>query len=407
MTLAEACPVLSASGAVSVARDLAADFATGAANRDRNRELPFREVDLLASSGLLALTVPATYGGADLPPSTVADVIRILATADPNIAQIPHSHFVYVNLMRLAGSADQLRHYGGQILRGARIANAQSERGGATAADVATTLRPVDGHFRIDGAKYYCTGSLFADLLTVLTRLDDPYHVSGLPDGEYIAYLPADTPGVRIIDDWDALGQRTTGSGTVTFDHVAVERDQLIPRAAVVNAPTGYGAFAQLLHAAIDTGIARGALEAATRFARDNSRPWFEAKVNRAIDDPLLIQRFGELSVAVAAAEATLSAAGSAVDATITGGSSDTADSSADASVAVATAKVLADKAANEVASALFEVSGTRSVAADLNLDHYWRNARTHTLHDPVRWKYQHIGRAQLHGTPPPLHGVI
>lgn len=102
-----------------------------------------------------------------------------------------------------------------------------------------------------------------------------------------------------------------------------------------------------------------------------------------------------------------LAAAGAAVDATLTGGTSGPVNTPADASLAVAAAKVLSDRAANEVSSALFEVGGTRSVAAELNLDHFWRNARTHTLHDPVRWKYQHIGRALLHDTPPPLHGVI
>jgi alkylation response protein AidB-like acyl-CoA dehydrogenase len=309
-----------------------------------------------------------------------------------------------VNLLRLAGTADQLRRYGGEVLRGARIANAQSEHGGATVAEVTTTLQPTGDGFRIDGAKYYCTGSLFADILAVLTRLDDPHGISGLGAGEYIAYLPAQSAGVQIVDDWDALGQRTTGSGTVTFDGLVVRPDQLVARADAVNAPTGYGAFAQLLHAAIDAGIARGALETATQFVRTRSRPWFEAKAERAIDDPLTIQRFGELSVTVAAAEATLAAAGAAVDAVTTLPAPGAAER---ASVAVATAKILSDKAANEVSSALFEVSGTRSVAAGQNLDHFWRNARTHTLHDPVRWKYQHIGRALLHGTPPPLRGVI
>jgi SfnB family sulfur acquisition oxidoreductase len=397
VTATSACPILSTVEAVAVATELAADFAIGAATRDRNRELPFREIDRLAASGLLAITVPGDYGGADLPPSTVTDVIRILATADPNIAQIPQSHFVYVNLLRLAGSDEQLRHYSGQLLRGAQIANAQTERTSATIADIATTVQPVNGRFRIDGTKYYCTGSLFADVLAVLTRLDDPNHESGLADGQYVAYLPADTPGVRIVDDWQAMGQRTTGSGTVIFDGVLVDRSALVPRAPAVNTPGNYGAFAQLLHAGIDTGIARGALEAAASFVREKSRPWFEAGVTRAADDPLLIQRFGELAVVVQAAEAALAAAGAKVD----GGAGP------EASLAVAGAKILADKAANEVSGALFEVSGTRSAAADLNLDHFWRNARTHTLHDPVRWKYQNIGRALLHGTPPPLHSAI
>ncbi|GAA5102431.1 SfnB family sulfur acquisition oxidoreductase [Nocardia iowensis] len=399
--------IASAAQAFSVAEYLAADFASGAAARDRGRILPHQEVERLAASGLLAITVPAEHGGADLPPSAVAEVVRLLAAADPNIAQIPHSHFVYLNLVRLAGSAEQRERYFGQVLDGGRIANAQSERGGATVADIATTLRPVGDRFRVDGRKFYCTGSLFANLLAVLTKLDDVAGRSGLEPGEYIVYLPADTPGVRIIDDWNGVGQRTTGSGTVSLEDVVVERDQLIRRSAAVHAPTGYGAFAQLLHVAIDAGIARGALSAATEFVRTTSRPWFESGVQRAIDDPLLIQRFGELSVAVTAAEATLGAAGEAVDKATNIERGDAAELAARASLAVAAAKVLADRAANDVSSALFEVSGTRSAAADLNLHHFWRNARTHTLHDPIRWKYQHIGRALLHGTAPPLHGVI
>ncbi|MGX1771478.1 SfnB family sulfur acquisition oxidoreductase [Nocardia brasiliensis] len=405
MTAVAADRITSAAQAFSVAQGLAAQFAAGAAGRDRDRVLPHDEVDRLAAAGLLAVTVPAEYGGAELSPSAVAEVVRILAAADPNIAQIPHSHFVYLNLVRLAGSDAQRRRYFGQVLDGARIANAQSERGGATIAEIGTTLRPQGKRFRVDGSKFYCTGSLFANLLAVLTRLDDPDRRSGLEPGEYIVYLPADTPGVQIIDDWNGFGQRTTGSGTVRFDEVLVDPDQVIARSAAVRAPHAYGAFAQLLHAAIDTGIARGALTAATEFVQTASRPWFEAGVARAVDDPLLIQRFGELSVTVTAAEATLTAAGLAVDAAT--GAAAEANSAARASLAVAAAKVLADRAATEVSSALFEVGGTRSAAADLNLHHFWRNARTHTLHDPVRWKYQHLGRALLHGTAPPLHGVL
>ncbi|WP_280340877.1 acyl-CoA dehydrogenase family protein [Nocardia neocaledoniensis] len=456
MTVVTAERITTAAQALAVATHLAAEFAARAAERDRARRLPHEELDQLSASGLLAITVPAAFGGADLPPSVVAEVVRILATGDPNIAQVPHSHFVYLNLLRLAGTPAQQHEYFGRVLAGARIANAQSERGGATVADIATVLRPVrhqlaDGprRFVVDGTKYYCTGSLFADVLAVLTRLDDPLAVSGLEPGEYVAFVPAPASGVRIIDDWDALGQRTTGSGTVEFDGVQVDSHNLVARAAAVNAPTGYGAFAQLLHAAIDTGIARGALDAAAEFTRTHSRPWFEAEVSRAVDDPLLVQRFGELAVSVGAAEAALVVAGASVDVTVGGsataratstgvpwgngsesgsvrpsavesagaaqssGASAVEDSGADhsdvgrASIAVATAKILADRAANEVSAAIFEVGGTRSAAAAHRLDHFWRNARTHTLHDPVRWKYQHIGRAVLWDQPPPSHGVI
>ena len=405
--------ITSAHQAVEVAERLAAEFAVDAAARDSARKLPHDEVGRLSATGLLGVTVPAEFGGADLLPAQVADIVRRLAVADPNIAQIPHSHFVYLNLLRLAGTHAQRERYFGQVLEGARIANAQSERGGATIADIATTVRPAGNEFRIDGAKFYCTGSLFADILAVLTRLDDPDGSSGLAPGEYIAFLPADTAGVTIVDDWNGLGQRTTGSGTVAFENVRVSGDQLIARAVATQAPTGYGAFAQLLHVAIDVGIARGALDTAAEFVRTKSRPWFEAGVDKATEDPLVVQRFGELAVAVAAAEATFDAAGRAVDRLVELTTTRPADPQSiaalagETSIAVATAKITADRAANEVSSALFEVSGTRSAAADLNLDRFWRNARTHTLHDPVRWKYQHIGRSILGGAPPPLHGVI
>ncbi|MGW4636358.1 SfnB family sulfur acquisition oxidoreductase [Nocardia sp. NPDC004415] len=402
MTVVTAERITTAAQALAIATELAEEFRQGAAERDHARRLPHQELDRLSASGLLAITVPAAFGGAELAPSVVAEVVRILAGADPNIAQIPHSHFVYLNLLRLAGSPALRHEIFTRVLAGARIANAQSERGGATVAEIGTVLRPVEGRFVIDGTKFYCTGSLFADLLAVLTRLDDPQGVSGLAPGEYVAFVAAAQPGVRIVDDWDALGQRTTGSGTVAFESVGVDPAFLVARAAAVAVPTGYGAFAQLLHAAIDAGIARGALEAAAEFVRTQARPWFEAEVTRAVDDPLVVQRFGELGVAVAAAEATLTVAGAAVDEAVR-----VEAAVGQASIVVATAKVLADRAANEVSAAVFEVGGTRSAAATHRLDHFWRNARTHTLHDPVRWKYQHIGRAVLHDRPPPLHGVI
>lgn len=378
--------------AIRVAGELAEKFRVGAADRDRGRLLPGPEVDELSDAGLYAITVPAEFGGADAPPSEVAEVLRVIATADPNIAQIPQSHFVYVQLLKLAGTPDQQRFFFGEVLAGRRFANAQSERGTKTIADITTVLT---ADHRLNGTKYYCTGTLFAHWIPVLARRDGV---------DIVAWIPADSEGVRIVDDWDGVGQRLTGSGTVRLDDVAVQPDWVVPRAPAFEGPTSYGAFAQLLHTAIDVGIARGALDDAVDFVRTKSRPWFEAGVENASDDPLLVQRFGELAVSVATAEASLAAAGVAVDAAFAE-QSDSA--SAKASVAVAVAKIVGERSALEVSSALFEVSGTRSAASELDLDRHWRNARTHTLHDPVRWKYQHIGRAVLRGEAPPRHGLI
>ncbi|UOG21346.1 SfnB family sulfur acquisition oxidoreductase [Gordonia amicalis] len=400
--------IQSTAEALSVARELAATFAAGAVERDRDRRLPFAEIDRLSASGLLALTVPARFGGLDVSPSVLAEVVSILAAADPSIAQIPHSHFVYLNLVRLSAGDTLAERIFTDVLAGGRVANAQSERGGKTIADISTRLTPIDGdggRYVLEGEKFYCTGSLFAHTLAVLAKLD--VAAGDLAPGEYVAFIPADAPGVEIIDDWDAVGQRTTGSGTVRFSGVGVTAADLVARASATSATTAYGAYAQLLHVAIDVGIARGALTAAVEFVRTKARPWFEAGVDRAVDDPLVVQRFGELEVDVATAEAMLVAAGRRVDEAVDGSAGAPRELVAEASIAVARAKAVADRVAAPVASALFEVSGTRSAAAGTGLDRYWRDARTHTLHDPVRWKYQHIGRWLLRGEDPPLHGVI
>ncbi|MFE8948956.1 SfnB family sulfur acquisition oxidoreductase [Streptomyces sp. NPDC007856] len=383
--------------ALAVAEVLAAGFRAGAAERDAQRRLPRAEVDRLSASGLLAVTVPAEHGGADVRAVTLAEVFRLLGSADGSLAQIPQSHFVYTNVIRRQGTVEQRKFFFAELLAGRRFGNAQSEAGTRHVQDIRTRLEPRrDGSYLLTGVKHYCTGALFADWIPVLARAEG--------DNLHVAYVPRDAPGVSVVDDWDGMGQRTTASGTVRLDAVSVPADRVLPHHLTFQGPQLHGAAAQLLHAAIDTGIAGGALAQAAEFVRTRSRPWFESGSETAAEDPLLIQRFGELALQVRAAEALLKEAARTVDA-----ARDrlTDDSAAEASIAVAAAKVRAAEAAVEVASALFEVAGTRSALNSLNLHRHWRDARTHTLHDPARWKVQHIGRYVLSGTRPPRHGLL
>ncbi|MBE9375603.1 SfnB family sulfur acquisition oxidoreductase [Saccharopolyspora sp. HNM0983] len=382
------------------ARELAAEFArrfaADAADRDTHRRLPRAELDALSRSGLLAGTVPREHGGAELSTGTLVEVFRLLATADPNIAQIPQSHIAYINVLRENGTAEQQRYFFAEVLAGKRFGNAQSETGSPTVQDIRTRLIPDGVGYRLDGTKGYSTGALLADWIPVLAK--DPQ------DRLRVAYVPHDAPGLTVVDDWGGMGQRTTASGTVRLDGVPVPAEHIVAHHLTFDRPQLHGALAQAVHAAIDTGIARGALEEAAEFVRNTSRPWGEAGVERADQDPLTIQRFGELTVRVRAAEALLAEAGAAIDRA----RQDLDDASAAAaSISVATAKAAADGAAVELGSALFEVSGTRSALDTANLHRHWRNARTHTLHDPVRWKIQHIGRYALTGEHPPRTGQI
>lgn len=383
-------------------------IAAGSSERDRERRLPVAAIELVSAEGLLAITVPAEFGGAGVSVETLARVVSLLASADPNVAQIPQSHFVYLELVRQLGTDAQRELLFGEVLAGRRLANAQSEAGSKTVADIRTSLRPAavaaaangdeaQTDYILDGEKFYCTGSLLAHWLTVLAK-DEAGRTQ-------VAIVSPEAEGVSIVDDWTGMGQRTTASGTVKLDRVRVPAEMVIPHHRLFERPQVYGARAQLVHTAIDVGIAVGALDGACEFVRSSSRPWFEADVERADEDPLLIQRVGELAIGVRAAQALLAEAARTIDDVERHGIDEAG--SARASIAVATAKALADRVSVETAAALFELAGTRSAASDLNLHRHWRNARTHTLHDPVRWKLQHIGRYTLNGTLPPQHGQV
>ncbi|SAK71623.1 monooxygenase [Caballeronia glebae] len=123
------------------------------------------------------------------------------------------------------------------------------------------------------------------------------------------------------------------------------------------------------------------------------------------MDDPYIIADIGRLQIDLHAAHEVLREAGGTLDALARGPID--ADASARASIAVAEAKVLTTRIALEASEKLFELAGSASPRAAHNLDRFWRNARTHTLHDPVRWKYHAVGNYFLNGQAPPRHGAL
>ena len=389
--------------ALATAARLSALVAEEASARDADRVLPHVQITALKESGLLALTVPVAHGGLDVPATVLAEVFRLLAHGDPSLGQIPHSHFTFLEALRLQGTDAQREHFYGLVLDGALLANAQSERGPHPIDVDTTVLTPAaDGHL-LTGRKFYSTGALFADWLVVRASLPDGAAVPTAATSKAVAFVPREAAGLTVVDDWDGMGQRTTASGTVTLDKVAVPAEHVVAFTPIFGRPTLYGARAQLLHAALDVGIATAALDEGVRQVA-RARPHFEAGVADAADDPTLVQVAGELTVTVRGAQALLAEAARTVD---TATADLTEDSAAAASIAVATAKVAAARAALDASNTLFELGGTRSASVTANLNRYWRDARTHTLHDPTRWKLRHIGRYTLSGTKPPRHGQL
>lgn len=383
--------------ALAVARELAEEFEAEASVRDRERRLPWKELDRASRSGIWGITVPKAYGGAGVSSVTLARVIAMLSAADSSLGQIPQNHFYALEALRVGGSDEQKRHFYALALQGQRFGNALAEIGHKDFKR-RTRLTPdlEIGGYRLDGSKFYCTGALYANWIPALAATED--------DDLLLAFVPRHADGVTIIDDWDGFGQRITGSGSVVFDDVRVEAAWVVPFKASFDRPTSIGPFAQLMHAAIDHGIAQGAYAATLPFVRDRSRPWIDSGLERAADDPLTLERIGDLHVRLRASDAMLRRAGRFVDIAQETLSEQTV---AEASVAVAEARVLSTEISLKAGSRLFELAGSAATLAENNLDRYWRNARTHTLHDPVRWKFHAIGNFYLNHKLPPRHGAI
>ncbi|HYQ55667.1 MAG TPA: SfnB family sulfur acquisition oxidoreductase [Pseudomonas sp.] len=383
--------------ALQAAREFAQTAREQAARRDQQRKLPWAEIEQFTRSGLGSISVPKAHGGPDVSFETIAEVFRLISAADPALGQIPQNQFGMLQLLRLTATAAQQALIYRSVLDGWRIGNAGPERGTKDTLTLKARITREGDGYRISGEKFYSTGALFAHWVAV-KALDDQGR-------QRLAFVRRGSPGLRIVDDWSGFGQRTTASGTVLLDQVPVDADLVIDNWRQRDTPNIQGAGSQLIQAAIDAGIAEAAIEDAIYFVREKSRPWIEAKVERASDDPYVIADIGRLKLELHAAEALLRKAARVLD-EVNAAPIDAA-AAARASIAVAEAKVLTTEISLNASEKLFELAGSRATLAEFNLDRHWRNARVHTLHDPVRWKYHAVGAYHLNGTLPARHSWI
>ena len=379
--------------AIEIAKTLAAEFAVDAAKRDRDRLLPAAELDRFSGSGLWGITVPKAYGGAGVSFATLAQVIETISAADPSIGQIPQNHLAALDAIRFAGSEAQKAYWFARVLQGYRLGNAFSEAKSRHVGAFETTLTPDGDGYIVNGEKFYATGALFAHFI----------HIGAVaPNGKvHLAIAPRGAKGLTIVDNWSSFGQRTTASGNVLIDQVRVDPIGVIPAYLGGENPSSNGSVSQIIQAAVDAGIARGAIEDTIAFVRRYTRPWIDSGQEKGSQDVFTISQIGDLEIKLHAAEALLEKAGLAIDSII---DQPTDETVAAASATVAEAKVLTTEIAILATNKLHELAGTRSTLAEFNLDRHWRNARTHTLHDPVRWKYFHVGNYALNGVAPPRH---
>lgn len=376
---------------LAIAADLARQLQATAVARDRQGGHAAAERELIRASSLLALSIPAQHGGLGADWDVTLRAVRTLARADSALAHVFGFHHLQLAGIALYGNAAQQRH----LLQ--RTAAQHLFWGNAlNPLDKRTVASATGDGFVLDGVKSFASGALGSDWLTV-SAWHEPT-ASAL-----IGVLPTNSAGIAVQGDWDAFGQKQTDSGTVTFDNVHLPADLVLQAPAV--APTAQATLrsqvAQLIMTNLYLGIAEGAFAAARDYLAGEARPWFASGVAAATDDPFVQHRYGELWALVRPAEVLADDAGRALDRLFARGHLVTAQERGELAVAGATAKVLAHRAAIEIGSQLFELTGARSTSAKHGFDRYWRNARVHTLHDPVDYKYRDLGRYALTGTLP------
>lgn len=365
--------------------------------RDQNRILPTEQINQFSQKGLGGIRIPKQYGGAFVFNKTLAHVFRILSKADANVGQIPQNQFGLLNFINITSSDAQKQFIYTEILAGKRIANGGPEKNSKDTKAIQTTLRLENGQYFLNGEKFYSTGTSFADWLAIRALHPDGHTV--------LAIIDRHAAGVEVINDWNGFGQRTTASGTVKLHNVIADPALFFDERIIADTPNVRGAYSQLLQVAIDVGIAEAAFDDTLSSIR-KARPIIDAGVEKASEEHYTLQEVGKLNILLDAAILLLDEAAEYLDELdqLTQISSEQA---ARASILVAEAKIYANDAALHISEKLLELGGSRASLSQHNLDQHWRNARVHTLHDPVRWKFHAIGNYYLNGTHPARHAWI
>ncbi|MHB9857047.1 acyl-CoA dehydrogenase family protein [Streptomyces sp. YIM S03343] len=379
-----------------VARETADDLATDAAAREQAGKAPFDEVSRLRESGLLTLLIPAGLGGGDADWTTAYAVVREIAAADGAIGQLLGCHYFLswsTRFFTKPGLAAQVERQS--------AAELWCWGGGFAQRELPLRLARKAGGYVLDGRHSYATGILVADRLAVRAERADT--------GEPLAVVvdPAHH-GVRIDSDVDTFGQRLAGGGSVEFDAVPVaahdvlgslsaDEDVLSPLAALTS-PVGRLLSVQLL-----LGMAEGVLAEAREYSRASHSPWHPVRSADCPRDPQVLTAYGELTVLTRSASALTDQALEAVHRGLARGEDLTYDEYADISVLVAMAEAAASRAAQESTTRALDIIGAPSVSSRLGFDRFWRNARTHTLYEPVAHRLRDVGDYFLNGAHPPF----
>lgn len=374
-------------------------IAAGAIEREQHRELAFAAVNQLREAGFTALRVPQALGGAGVSLPVLFQLLIDLAEADSNLPQIVRAHFGFVEGRLSSRDAASQDYWFAKVVAGQLWGAAMAERSDSSTNSV--SLAPNDPHnedagWVLNGEKYYCTGTIYADWVAAVAMHDKDF---------FSVVVAVDAPGVTREDDWDGFGQRLSGSGTTRFAQVAVVPEHVLRRfkPGELRAESYISSFYQLFHLATLAGIARAALRDATAFVQGRTRAFGVPGQSSPKDDPLVQRVIGRLSSLAYASESLVLATANVLEGVHQAELTDSAQEAdyVDADIRTFQAQQVVLEQVLEATTLLFEVGGASATSQARRLDRHWRNARTLASHNPAIYRERALGNYYLNGISP------
>jgi alkylation response protein AidB-like acyl-CoA dehydrogenase len=388
---AEAASPTTAPGWLERAREVSDILIVDAVDRDRANLAPHAEVRLLKDSGLVTLLGPVASGGGGQSWETAYQVIRIVARGDGSIGQLLGYHYLWAWAARLVATDEQIA-----AVEELYTTNNFLFGGAVNPRDSDLTVVEDGEELVFTGRKSFSTGGQVADL-TVLEGV-----LAGT-DTHIFAIVPTDQPGIVFGDDWDNLGQRLTESGSVAIQGVRVPWAAAAGFVEKVFQPLIYNTLnvpaIQLVFTNFYLGITQGAIETASAYTRTATRAWPYGgdDKERATDEWYLLEGYGQLQSKLWADEAVADRAGAEISEVLHAPREElTARRRGEIAVLIAAAKLRAIEDGLETTAKIYELTGARASANSVGLDIFWRNLRTHSLHDPVAYKKREVGQYVL-----------
>ncbi|MDQ0884749.1 acyl-CoA dehydrogenase family protein [Peribacillus sp. V2I11] len=364
------------------AKKLAAYFAEDAVVRDKLGGTPKKQKDQIRESGLLNLLIPEEFGGEGQHWSTALEIVREFSKTDAALGHLFGYHSLFVSDIQIKGTKEQQAFFYPQSVQ-------QNAFWGNSSNPLNESLlgKRQGKSYLLNGTKAFSSGSPDSQYLWL--------SFNDAVTGQYMnGVIPTKKPGISVRDNWNAIGQRQTGSGKVDFKNVELEEHEIIDD--FVKNPTPFStlgpSLSQLILTNVFIGSAFGAMAEAKKYTTSKTRPWLTAGVEKASHDPGILRKYGELWIQSKAASVLADEAAKLLDQVWEKEKELTEEERGELAVSVATANVFSGKAALDVTSSIFEVMGARSVNNEYGYDRFWRNVRTHTLHNPAEYKLRNIG---------------